>query len=72
MRIWNVFMAYDNEHGNYSIFDWYCRNKKEAMKKRTWINRVTKDRLVTHELSIEPIEIPRNKDGVIKMLNNDR
>ena len=71
MRIWNVFMAYENEEsGKYASTEWYCRTKKEALKKKTWYKKTLGNSIIL-ELSIQPYEIPRNKDGVIKILNND-
>ena len=63
-------MAYENEDGSYGTFDWYCRNKKEALKKRTWVKRKI-TRATTLELSVKLMEIQRNKDDIIKLLNND-
>ena len=70
MRIWNVFMAYENNDGTYASTEWYCRTKKEALKKKTWYKKTLRNSSIL-QLSIQSYEIPRNKDGVIKILNND-
>ena len=71
MRVWSVFMAYESKKtGFYDSTEWYCRNKKEALKKKAYFKRVVNMSNII-ELSVKPIEIPRNKDGVIKALNND-
>ena len=51
-----------------SILHFWSRNMKDAKKKHTRLKRKCKESI--DKIKLDSYEVPRNKDGIIDLLNN--